>query len=195
VFDLSYVITLLALNIAIFLLEVGFGGGFVKLFAFTPALAWQQPWTFVTAAFLHAGIMHLFFNMFALLMFGPLLEFKLGSNKFLGLYLAGGILGNIGYMLTAADPSIPGLGASGAIYTILGAMAVFEPNMIVFVGFLPLPMYLAGVFWFVTEFAFLGAGDFIARGAHLAGLALGVAYAFYYKKKLEGKIRFIGGPF
>jgi hypothetical protein len=179
---MGYTTALLVLNVALFLLELALGPSFVKLFAFTPALALAQPWTFLTAAFLHAGLFHLFFNMFALLIFGPLLEHKLGPRTFLGLYLAGALAGNVGYLLTAPNPSVPGLGASGAVFAVLGALAVLEPNLMVFIGFLPLPMYLAAVFWFVTELAFLNTSAGIARGAHVLGLVFGVAFAWLWKK-------------
>lgn len=180
-------LALLGITTAVFLLEAVLGAPFVKLFAFTPVLAFQQPWTFITAIFLHAGLAHLLFNMLALLLFGPLLEAHFGQRRFLGIYLAGGIAGNIGYMLTASNPAVAGLGASGAIFAVLGSLAVLEPNMVVFVGFLPLPMYLAAVFWFVTELAFLGAEDFVARGAHLLGLLFGVAYAVAWSRRLLPK--------
>lgn len=192
---MNYTRTLIGLNIAIFLIEFALGDGFVKLFAFTPALVMRQPWMFVTAMFLHSGVLHLMFNMIALLFFGPLLEQRLGSKNFLAFYMVGGIIGNIGYYLTAPGANVPGLGASGAIYAVLGAMAVFEPNMTVFVGFFPLPMYLAAVFWFFTEFIYLGGTDLIGHGAHLVGLVFGLAVAFYLKRQAERKLRFIGGPF
>lgn len=193
---MGYTTTLLILNIAVFLLQFALGSIAIDWLGFTPSLALSRPWTFITAMFLHAGLLHILFNMFALLSFGPLLEYKLGSNRFLALYLAGGVLGNIGYWLTALNSTVPGIGASGAIFTILGALAVLEPNLVVFVGFLPLPMYIAAVFWLLTEFFLLGIPDSIARGAHLAGLVAGLIYGYYHKHRpLQSDRRYIGGPF
>ena len=121
-------------------------------------------------------------------MFGPFLEQKIGGKKFLGLYFATGIAGNAGYFVYAyvlGNPAIPAVGASGAIYGVLGALAVLEPNLTVFAApfFLPLPLWLAAIGWVLTEFAFLGAPDLVGRAAHLAGLFLGVACALFLRSK------------
>jgi membrane associated rhomboid family serine protease len=160
--------------------------------AFTPAAALSMPWTFITSVFMHGGIAHLFFNMFALFMFGPLLEQKIGSKRFLGLYLATGVIGNLGYLAyayTMGNPLIPGVGASGAIYGLLGALAVLEPNLtiIAYPFFIPLPLWMAAIGWVVFEFAFLGAADLVGRAAHLAGIVAGAAYGQFLKKKAEAE--------
>jgi membrane associated rhomboid family serine protease len=61
--------------------------------AFVPMRALQQPWTIVTYMFLHAGFGHILFNMLSLFFFGPQVEQRLGANRFLILYLAGGFTG------------------------------------------------------------------------------------------------------
>ncbi len=185
---------LIGITVAVFLLQIAFSppdgappsaDWFTMMFAFTPALAFRQPWTFVSAIFLHGDVTHIFFNMFALYMFGPLVEIKLGQRRFLLLYFATGILGNLGFYLLSPDPAIPGLGASGAIYGLLGALAMLEPHITVYMMFLtPMPLWLAAVFWAIinlagTVFA-LGA---IGYSAHLAGLGAGALYAWWLKKK------------
>ncbi len=153
-----------------------------RLFAFTPELAFEMPWTFVTSIFLHADIAHLFFNMFAMIMFGLALESRIGSNKFLVIFFASGILGSIGYMLTSTDPSIPAVGMSGAIFGIMGTLAILMPTTMVFIGgFFPMPMIFAVVFWGISEFLGLFVPSGIARGAHLGGLLIGVLYGFYLR--------------
>ena len=185
---------ILAATVAVFVLQLAFStkegvDWFTSLFAFTPALALMQPWTFVTAIFLHGGFWHIFLNMFTLSMFGPLLERKIGSRKFLLLYFGTGILGNIGFFLLSADPAIPGLGASGAIYGILCALAVLEPNIPVYMFFFtPLPLWMAAVIWAMLNFmgtVFDLAGG-IGYSAHLAGLFAGAAYAYSERKKHRG---------
>lgn len=189
-----YTFYIIGITIAVFLAQLAFATDsgidwFTRLFAFTPNLAFSQPWTFITAMFLHGGIVHLFFNMFTLYMFGPLLEYKIGPKKFLALYFATGILGNIGYMLLSPDQSIPGLGASGAIYGLLGALAVLEPNIGVYMFFFtPLPLWMAAIIWaginFVGTVFDLAGG--IGYSAHLAGLFAGAIYGHFERKKGKG---------
>ncbi len=159
--------------------------GFTELFYFdSPFL---QPWVFITSCFLHGGIAHLFFNCFALLMFGPYLEREIGTKKFLLLFLLAGIIGNITYYLTiflGIIPAIPALGASGGIFGILGALAVIKPNMRIFVFFIPMSIKTAAILWFVLEFVgTFNVGSGIASGAHLGGLVFGLLFGKYCKKK------------
>jgi len=160
-------------------------------FAFTPAYAFSRPWTFVTAMFLHANLTHLFFNAFALLMFGSYLESRVTRPTFISIYFLGGILGNIGYMLTSSDPFIPGIGASGAIYGIMGALAVLAPKSVVFVYGIPMPMIAALFLWGALEVfgVFVPTGN-IASGAHLFGLIVGVAFALYLRRQYSSKTHF-----
>lgn len=172
---------LFAINVVVFFIELLFPQT-IHYLALTPSLAISMPWTFITSMFLHAGFFHLFLNMFALIMFGPILEYKLGSKKFFYLYLLAGIAGNIGYFLWAFGSQIPGLGASGAIYGVLGALALLEPNLIVLVWFIPMRLWTAAVFWVFIELFSLGIPSDIANIAHLAGMAVGFSYAYLLKK-------------
>ena len=81
-------------------------------------------WRMLTAAFLHYGPFHLFMNMLALWWFGSLLEARLGAGRYLLLYVVSGIAGSAGALV--ADPTVPTVGASGAIFGILGAGFVLE---------------------------------------------------------------------
>ena len=81
-------------------------------------------WRLITAAFLHYGPIHLILNMLALWWFGSLLERRIGSGRFLMLYLVSGLAGSAGALLL--DPTTPTVGASGAIFGILGAGLVME---------------------------------------------------------------------
>ena len=150
--------------------------------SFVPALALRYPWMFVTAIFLHASPSHLFFNMLALFFFGTFLERMIGRRKFAALFMASGIVGNVGYMLTAPDPLTPAIGASGAIYGVVGALAVLAPLSIVFVGMLPMPMILVALgYAFLAYVGLFGGSSQIAEGAHLGGMALGAAYGLYFR--------------
>lgn len=177
-----YSIVLLAFMILVFLLQA-FIPGFTQLFWFDPTAIASHPWGFLTSIFLHGGLLHLFFNGFALYMFGPILERKIGSNKFLALFLAAGVIGSIFYYAFVAlhvTPALPALGASGAIYGILGALAVLTPDLLVLVFFIPMSMRNAAVVWVLLEF--LGTFDTtsgIASAAHLGGLFFGFALGKY----------------
>lgn len=174
---------LLVLIVVVFLFQITISG-FTELFWFNPANIASQPWGFFTSMFLHGGLMHLFFNGFALLMFGPFLEQRIGSRRFLELFIGAGLAGSIFYYLfviAGVTPALPALGASGAIYGILGALAVLMPSMMVFVMFVPMPMRYAAIVWVFIEFiGTFNPASGIANAAHLGGLFLGLAYAKYF---------------
>ena len=150
--------------------------------AFFPAFALDAPWMFLTSIFLHADLSHLFFNMFALFIFGSSLERIIGSRYLFFLFLTSGIIGNIGYMVTAINPRVPALGASGAIYGVIGSLAVLAPFMMVFLyGMVPIPMILAAAVWGLIDFIGLSAPSGVASGAHLGGLFAGVAAGIYLR--------------
>lgn len=160
-------------------------------FVFVPALAFEAPWMFVTAIFLHANISHLFFNMLALFFFGGYLERLVGGRTFATLFLFSGIVGNLGYLLTSSDPYAPAIGASGAIYGVIGALAIITPFALVFVyGILPLPLIVVAAFWALADLAGLFAPSSIAHGAHLAGMFVGLLFGLYYKSRLRWRTRY-----
>ncbi len=179
---MSYSMFILIACVGAFFLQLAVPG-FTEFLILDPAHLFQQPWTLVTSMFLHANFTHLFFNMFALIIFGPLLEGKIGGRHFITLYFIAGLAGGIGYIVTGG--TVPALGASGAIFGILGALAFLEPNMIVFVGMIPMPMWLAGVFWFITE-TLSGVYELsnIANFAHVFGLVIG----YFYAKSIAPKL-------
>ena len=90
---------LIVANVIVFFLEQTVPG-LVGLLAFVPSAAFSQPWTMVTYMFAHASITHILFNMLALFFFGPRVEARLGSSRFITLYGLSGIAG-------AVDISIP----------------------------------------------------------------------------------------
>lgn len=157
---------------------------FVEEYGFKPAYAFQRPWTFVTSIFLHGNFLHLFSNMFALFLFGIFLESRIGSGRFLIIFFVAGIFGNIGYLLTSYNSTIPAIGASGAVYGILGTLAVLHPTLIVWVGFTPLPIIVLAAIWLIMSILGLFSPPTgIAHEAHLAGLLIGIFYGIYLRKK------------
>jgi uncharacterized protein len=159
-------------------------------FAFRPALAFDMPWTFITSLFLHASEIHLLSNMFALFVFGTYLETRISPGKYLSVFFAAGILGNFAYILTDPGSMIPGVGASGAIYGVMGMLATLYPGLIVYMFYAPMPIIVAAGLWFILEFTGLFTPSDIAHQAHLAGLLLGAAYGYYLRKRMQRPVFF-----
>lgn len=180
--NISVTLWLIAICVVVFILQQ-----FINItdaLSFTPGTALYQPWTFVTAIFLHASVTHILFNMIALFFFGIYLERKISKRNYLLIFFLAGIIGNIEFMITATDPTISGLGASGAIYGIMGTLAVLEPTSVVFVSGIPMPMFVAVIVWFLLNFfGLLGPG--IGYGAHIGGLVVGIIAGFYFRRQLN----------
>ena len=163
--------------------------------AFYCQLFWfQSPyfhaWQFVTYMFLHSGLQHLFFNMFALWMFGRLLEVELGPKRFIAYYIICGIgaaLIQLGVAWFTKDFGIMLLGASGAVMGLLLAFGVMHPNEAIYIIPLPFPIKAK---WFVLGYAalelLLGATGLergIAHFAHIGGMLWGYLLLRYWKHK------------
>lgn len=138
--------------------------------------------------FLHADLEHLFFNMFALFIFGNALERRVGGGMFLLIYFVSGIVGAAGFMLVSG-PGASALGASGAIFGVIGALIVVAPKMVVYLfGAVPMPMAAVGLIYAAIELFGFGRADNIAHSAHLLGLVGGFALAKIYEKDEEGRM-------
>lgn len=149
-------------------------------FAMVSGLFFSEPWRAITSMFLHGDLMHILFNMFVLFMFGTILQRRIGINWFLIVYFASGICGSLGFELLS-EPGIYAVGASGAIYGILGALVVLAPRMTIYFYGIPMPMYIAGIVYAVVELLFMGSADNIAHSAHLLGLVGGFITAKAYE--------------
>src|SRR5262245_34431613 len=122
---------LLVANLFVYLLQVTIflPPGIVLAFGFDPLHALARPWTFVSYMFLHAGALHLAFNMLALYMFGPPVEERMGGSAFLTYYFVCGLGGAALSLAMAQVFSVPPMiGASGAIYGVMLAFAWNWPN-------------------------------------------------------------------
>jgi len=123
---------IIALNVIVFLITVAQGTGlnhpggslFDKWILYGPLVHHGDWWRLITAAFLHANWLHIAFNMYALWWLGSVIEGAIGSARFLLLYLASGLAGSAGALVL--DPNKPVVGASGAIFGILGAGLILE---------------------------------------------------------------------
>jgi membrane associated rhomboid family serine protease len=180
---------LILANAAVYLLQLSLPQGVWQQFAFVPAALLQRPWTAVTYMFLHGGFMHILFNMWIFYLFGRRLELRLGARQFLTLYFIGGISGAVlssilGLALGVVPIYIPIIGASGAVFGIELAYAMYWPRDKIWIwGVLPvevrwLVIFLTGLSLFA---GFSGARDGVAHFAHLGGFA----GAFLYLKFIE----------
>ncbi len=178
---------LLFANIAVFLLQMlapALNDTLVRFFGLVPRLAFNHLfiWQFVSYMFLHGGFSHIFFNMFALWMFGVELERLWGTREFLKYYFLTGIFAGLSTALFSWGSIIPTIGASGAIYGILAAYALFFPDRYVYMYFLfPIKMkYLALILGLLEFFAaYHQAQSGIAHAAHLGGMVVGFFYLRY----------------
>ena len=137
---------------------------------FAGVVAAQEPWRFLTAAFLHSPgwFFHILLNMYALYLLGPYLEDLFGRGRFLALYLVSALGGSVGYLLLA-DPRVLTVGASGAVFGLFGALVVVQRRLGRDLGQILVIVAINTVFGFVVPG--------IAWQAHLGGLVTGAAVA------------------
>jgi membrane associated rhomboid family serine protease len=171
---------LIAVNCAVWFLQLLTGEWLTIHFGLIPALVERgEIWRLFTYQFLHGGAFHLFLNMFALWMFGSELAPRWGSRFFLRYYFVCAVGGGILFSLVRMGTWIPSVGASGAIYGILMAYAMWFPNRQVYLYFvLPIRVRYLIVFLIALEVtqAIESTGTGIAHAAHLGGMAFGYAY-------------------
>ncbi len=150
-----------------------------------------RPWTLVTSIFLHStkSTFHLIFNALILLFIGPALERMIGRKKFIGLFLASGVVAGISQLLVPGSDFIL-LGASGAIFGILGALTVMAPRMpILLFFFIPMQLWMLPLGYGFIQFilAILRPASNIAHMAHVGGLVAGLIFGYKFRKDRESK--------
>jgi len=137
-------------------------------------------WQFVSYAFLHGGVMHIFGNMYFLYLFGNNVNDKLGSVGYLCFYLAGAVFSGIGHTLISTHPV---LGASGAVAAVTGAyLALFPQTLITviywffIIGTMEIPaLYFIALKLIIIDNVIVRYTPNVAYNAHLAGYAFGMA--------------------
>jgi membrane associated rhomboid family serine protease len=169
---------LIAVNVAVYLAELATGSGvngsqgwiFENGVLFGPLVQEGEWWRLITSAFMHYGPFHLLLNMYGLYYAGTLLERAIGRWHFLLLYLASGLAGSAGALAWDAmrDQVTLTVGASGALFGILGALFVLERQ-----GHLRTDGQIAGLIVINLVFTFAFA-RFISVGGHIGGLIGGV---------------------
>lgn len=156
--------------------------------ALNPAFVAARPWTLITHMFVHGNLSHLLVNMIVLFFFGTELERRVGESKFLQIFIISGLVAAIGQM--AAVPTGSMVGASGALFGVMGCLAVIAPEITVLIYFvIPLSIRAAIVLFAVIDFALMGSADSIAHMAHITGLLAGLAYGGMLKDRYRRRYR------
>lgn len=201
---------IIAINVAVFVVQVflqkysaphGMAGNQIELngdvlthlghFSTVEGFQRLEVWRLITFQFLHASMMHIFFNMLGLFIFGGLVEQYLGRKRYLAFYLVCGIAGGICYLILnllgqtsipvlgalVNHPATPLVGASAGVFGVIVACAFIAPNTIVQLIFPPIPLKMK---WFAYGYVGIAAFNLVTGGsnaggdaAHLGGAAAG----------------------
>ena len=153
----------------------------IALYAYNSPLF--EPYQLVTHMFAHGGFFHILFNMYALWMFGSVLERVWGPKRFLIFYLACGLAAGVAQMLIMQGAAV---GASGAIMGLLAGFAYLFPNTPFYILPFPFPIkakFLVAIYAAIDLFGgFSGSNDGIAHFAHLGGLVMGFILVIIWNK-------------
>jgi membrane associated rhomboid family serine protease len=187
-------ISIIVINVVVFLLELAGGQQFVERWAVIPAhiVAGQRWITILTAMFMHGGWMHIIGNMVFLWAFGPEIEDAMGPIRYLAFYLLGGIVASVAQIAAMSSSTVPNLGASGAIAAVMGAFLITYPRdkirtLLLLGWFITVTVIPASVMigiWFLIQlFSQVGSvvaaqsGGGVAYMAHVGGFIFGAIAA------------------
>jgi membrane associated rhomboid family serine protease len=180
---------LLLANVGVFLVQQLLNPQLIQWFALWPPGQYFEPWQLLTYAFLHDGLLHILVNMFALYMFGTPMERLWGPRRFTLYYFLCILTAGLTQMTVAllAHSELPTIGASGAIFGLLLAFAMYFPHARVMLLFppIPLPAWLFVLIYGLVEL-FMGVtgneAD-IAHFAHLGGMLGGAAMILFWRAR------------
>ncbi|MBI2579053.1 MAG: rhomboid family intramembrane serine protease [Candidatus Aenigmarchaeota archaeon] len=153
--------------------------GFTDAFILDSAAVWSRPWTLLTAVFLHADLLHLGYNMIALFFFGAILESIVGARIFLLLFFIAGLDASFASLFFYEQS----LGASGAVYGLIGALAVLRPKLTAFALGVPMPMIVVAGVYLILDILGVFYPTNIANAAHIAGLFVGALAGLLLRRK------------
>ncbi len=187
---------LLIANVAIFIVQQLTGNLLIGPFALWPFATPEfrgapgfAIWQLLTYGFLHGSLTHLFFNMFALYMFGGEIERLFGARRFLVYFLAcvvGAAVAQLVVLSVMNRPPVPTVGASGGVFGLLLAYGLAFPQRKLMLLFPPIPM---PAWLFVSLYGLLelylgvtGSGQGVAHFAHLGGMAAGALLLVYWSR-------------
>ena len=169
---------LIALNVVIIIITL-LRPETLYFLGLTPGLLSQQPWTIISSMFVHGSFIHILFNMIGLYFLGGFLIRATGERSFLAVFFLGGLAGNILFALLA-NPFSTGVGASGGIFALGGALAVMVPRVpvLIFPIPVPIPLWVAIIIFFFISFL-----PGIAWQAHVGGLLLGLIAGLIFRRR------------
>ena len=130
--------------------------------------------------FLHGGVNHILLNMYALFIFGPILEQRIGAKRFLFVYILSGVIAAFfsSFFYKFA------LGASGAIMGMIGALIILMPDLRLLLFFvIPMPLWVAGIIYALMDLFGIFFPSGVGNIAHLVGMGIGLIYGLYLKKE------------
>ncbi|HTN92993.1 MAG TPA: rhomboid family intramembrane serine protease [Gallionella sp.] len=183
---------ILIANVVCFMLQSVAGNELVSSLALWPMNGPFMPWQLVTYAFLHGSVMHIAFNMYGLWMFGRELEVLLGRKVFYQLYFASVVSAGILQVLvtTMTGGMYPTVGASGGVFGILLAYAMFFPNRVIMLLLPPVALPArAFVFLYAAIELFLGVTGTQAGVAHFAHLGGMIGAYLVIRHRSRGRRR------
>ena len=139
----------------------------------------SRPWTLITYAFLHGSFSHLYSNMFSLAIFGSILEKVVGDKNLLKVFLSSAIVS--GLFSTFFYDSV--IGASGAVFGIMGTLAVLRPKMVIWTFGVPMHMMVAIIIYGLLDLAGMFYPSNVANVGHLSALVFGILLGAMWLRK------------
>lgn len=166
--------TLIAICIVVYVAQLLSNGLVTNALFYHPLLTQTQPWRMITSLFVHNPqlYLHIIFNMFSLFVIGPILELAVGRWRFIALYLLSGLGGSVAVLLMTPTTGV--LGASGAIFGLLGAFFVIQRSL----GGKNMQIVIVIAINLVLGFVIPN----VAWQAHVGGLVIGGIVAFVFLK-------------
>lgn len=177
-----------------FLAQMAGGGALFAQFALWPIGPQFAPWQLVTYAFLHGSVAHLAFNMLGLYMFGSDLERVWGSQRYLAYYavsVVSAAAAQLGFAELSGSP-FPAVGASGGVFGLLLAFALYFPRRTVvpLIPPIPMPAWVFATIYGILELVLgvTGTASGIAHFAHLGGMLGGYLLIRYWRSKPKRRV-------
>ena len=203
----SVTLNLIILNIIAFIISFILlykNPQFIDYIAIKPSniLQGKYLWTFLTSMFVHANFFHIFVNMFSLLFVGSLVEKVLGRKRYFYFYMIAGLFAGMFFVLSGlfiqTDFNTYAVGASGALFGLVGLLMILTPNLPVYIMLIPIPIkmkYAAPGILVVLWLISIAGNVPIGNTAHLGGLVAGLVYGVYLRNKYKRKIAMISKYF
>lgn len=194
---------LIAINVFLFIffsVLLRFGIVSIDWIAIKPANIWDGKyiWTFVTSMFMHGSFFHLFVNMLSLFFIGSLIEKILGKKRYFLFYMVAGLFAGVLFVLSgfifSQDATAYAVGASGALFGLVGLLILLTPDLPVYVMFVPIPIkmkYAAPGMLVLLWIISISANIPIGNVAHFGGLVFGLLYGFVLKNRFPKKVKYI----